>query len=648
VQLLLDRGADATLATREFDNAVGPAPIHRAAESAHLEALKALIAGAPETVNHASDRRSTPLVAAIDSGSLDAVKAMIEAGADVNAEVQWRPGVDSSNRYTPLMAAVETGNPEMVRLLIAGGAAVDTGQWRRHSGNTAIHIAAKRGHLEIVKALLEGGANPDIPGEYSRTPLAVAVEQRNRAMFDCLLAGGADVNASHGGWTPLIVACHEGDMEFIRALIEAGAKTDQVAAHSYTRDSRPRTEYRTPFIAAAEVGQLHVMQFLVDEKIDLLRDIGPGREIDLALLSTTAESYLDAIPPLIEMGANIDAVDMEGNSPLMLAVYHGKLHSVWWLVDHGADVSLKNVDGKTALELARDERVAQFLRERTVGTQASNATPSPWLADYLLVKAVEDGKAAECRRYLSLGARRDALSPDQWPAIVLAAASGNAEIVQVLIDAGANVDATGPDEWNALMQASRGGHQDIVKRLLAARAEMQHQSPLRQTALDLAKVAGHAEIVQLLESAGAAKSDGRWLIDAVRRGQWERVERLLEEGVNVDGVDEAGRTALFYAIDGRNPPYFEGYTFEPDPSVVELLIDGGADVNHADKQGNTPLLVLLDDGDPGIRFRLIHLLLNAGATVDARNQRGETIESLAKKLPEEKSRKAIEAALHDR
>jgi serine/threonine-protein phosphatase 6 regulatory ankyrin repeat subunit B len=142
---------------------------------------------------------------------------------------------------------------------------------------------------------------------------------------------------------------------------------------------------------------------------------------------------------------------------------------------------------------------------------------------------------------------------------------GETAKVNWLIEGGVNVNAKNYWGETALFIASREGHIKIVKLLIENGADVNTQILVDEhrgqkyysTALEEASQEGHAEVVKLLITAGG-------LIEASKYGQIELVKQLIEEGVDVNVVDNDGYTALWWA-------YQNGHT-----EVVELLREAGA------------------------------------------------------------------------
>ncbi|XP_064210966.1 putative ankyrin repeat protein RF_0381 [Tribolium castaneum] len=150
----------------------------------------------------------TPLTAAILSGKLDESKALLEQKED--------PCKADSNKQTPLLAAVQSKNLEAVKLLL------------NYKANLTIPSAFLEAInlkcLEIVKYLLEKGANVNKKYRDGSTPLIKAVESENLAIIEELLNNGAKVDlANNEGKTALMISANKRSITIVSLLVEAGA-----------------------------------------------------------------------------------------------------------------------------------------------------------------------------------------------------------------------------------------------------------------------------------------------------------------------------------------------------------------------------------------------------------------------------------------
>ncbi|KAK3879401.1 hypothetical protein Pcinc_016031, partial [Petrolisthes cinctipes] len=229
-------------------------------------------------------------------------------------QVHNKPTILYDNRgWRPLHEAASQGHQECVRLLVmADDAEVDT---LTFSGLTPLYLAVVKhlemdGESECVKILLEAGADPDMAHGVSWS-LPVTKAVRNVALVKQLLDAGADPNREEfENGTPLHAAVEEGTLESVSLLLDRGADMTNMGEVSHT-----------PFHA-------------------------------LMLQHRRLTQPMDVLRLFIDRGINVDIRDMDGTTPLMLAVQSGWKYGVWKLLECGADVNLVNYHDVLALHYA--------------------------------------------------------------------------------------------------------------------------------------------------------------------------------------------------------------------------------------------------------------------------------------------------------
>ena len=176
VKILLKYGAEIeTRGTLKIEDEVieGCTPLWAAAATGHLDVVKLLIERNAD-VDGRTSMDSTPLRVAAHDGHLDVVRCLVERGADVNA---------GNQAITPIMSACYYGHLSIITYLINKGAFVDL---QAKDGNTALHYAAQRGHLEVVSQLLSLGA-PQLPNNQGLTPLLYACDKCSIEIVEYLI-----------------------------------------------------------------------------------------------------------------------------------------------------------------------------------------------------------------------------------------------------------------------------------------------------------------------------------------------------------------------------------------------------------------------------------------------------------------------------
>ncbi len=198
--------------------------------------------------NQASDCRWTPLAAAAANGHVEVVKLLLKDGANVNSL-----GTRQGRTKTALMWAARKGHLPCLQLLLAKKPAL-----RLSDGSSALFEAVASGQTNIVKCLLENGADPN-GADPSDEPMLFEAARSLPPAIPLLLARGADINRTNRfGATPLICAAYFGNAESVRILLAAGARISAKTAQGFTA--------------------LQVVEKLQDRKaiVKLLSDSAPG------------------------------------------------------------------------------------------------------------------------------------------------------------------------------------------------------------------------------------------------------------------------------------------------------------------------------------------------------------------------------------
>ena len=333
-----DRAAVAALLKQQADvNATlsdGTTAVHWAAHWNDVETLQLLLrAGArAETANRYG---ATPLWVACANGHLDVVRLLLEAGANPN-----RPAVGGE---PPILAAARAGSPALIAALADAGADVNAPEaWR---GQTALMVAAgeHERHPEVVRALIERGAQVTDRSKSGFTALLFAVRQGDLASTRALLAAGANVNdRAPDGNTALTVAINNANLDVASVLVERGADpslTDKAGfspLHVIVR-RRVRRTLDAPRWRSLDQETLALMKAL------LARGADPNSQ------TPTVKSPRPLAP---SARPKIDDVELAGITPFWLAAHTIDLDAMRLLKANGADPRLASMENTTPLMVA--------------------------------------------------------------------------------------------------------------------------------------------------------------------------------------------------------------------------------------------------------------------------------------------------------
>ncbi len=396
--------------------------------------------------NLANDYGITPLMLACNNGSPEMVRLLLDARADPNM-AQWM-GV------TPLMICSRSGSTDSVRLLLTQGADVNASESRR--GQSALMWASTGQHLEVARLLMEYGADSNLqtrmPDDFEPLQfITYGVKRRDPTRTDEI--GENDIHpdptSSRGGYTALMFAARDGDLDMVKLLVAAGAEVNVFSS-----------EYGNALVVAAENSHEDVAIFLTEQGADpnvtdrwgltplhySIQDgitaIGMSRKYiatdsnwlkpnmpDLAktLLEHGADPNTpigNGIPPFNypafarTTGNSMPEIRQPGATPFFLAAASFDVELMRLLLSHGADPMVNTDEGTTPLMVASG-----------MGRQED-------------ISAVQETAAFEAASLvLELGNDVNASNQDGRTALAAAAYLGANSLIQLLVDNGADMSA---------------------------------------------------------------------------------------------------------------------------------------------------------------------------------------------------------------
>ena len=278
-----------------------------------------------------------PPTGPLSPDEIGVLRAWIDQGAEFRNEVaEEKPPAPIDPKLAALIAAVRSRSRAAVEPLLAANHELVTAA--DAAGSTLLHHAAGFGAVDTMARLLDAGADVNAKNRRGSTPLHWAIDDEAKARL--LLARGANVNAKQvEGRTPLYQTASIGNgLAVVRLLLANGADPNRVMANG-----------RTPLMAAATRGDLEVMRALVDAKASVDVRNGAG---ETALMLAASDGNPQAVRFLLDRGADATARTKRNDTALGNAGTAGSAETVCLLLEHGAEVNVRNIRGYSALMLA--------------------------------------------------------------------------------------------------------------------------------------------------------------------------------------------------------------------------------------------------------------------------------------------------------
>ncbi|MGE4300950.1 MAG: ankyrin repeat domain-containing protein [Victivallaceae bacterium] len=492
---------------------------------------------------------TTPLIAAVAVGDLDLVNELLQKGADIT--------ICDVDGISAMALAEKTNNPEILRALVKQKIAQLYGNDLNKKVNSEeqtplIEAITSNKELE-AEILLEMNADPNIPDNFGDTPLIHAALQRNQKMVELLLKNNANIeikdNSGQTALSAFIDNLHsvtQADIDFAEFLVKSGA----------------------------------------DPKI-LDQADAAGTPFTITLLSKCPNAVLLSI----DLGANINATDADGNTALLEAVSYGNLRLTEFLLRRNAALNISNKRGQTAADIAISKRMNDPAQNLIMnGSLVSMAN---------FINILKSGNTQLVETLVKNGMPVDSTFIDRWGkevSIVGAAfASGNSNLVALMADKGGkatpaefnemmnrlpepiliklvqngtnvSIDASDSNEYSLLMRAIKFGYCDLAKVMIDKGANINEDG---YTPLMLACDTGNIDMVKLLLDKGVdinAEMCGTALTRACQKNNLEIVKLLWERGANPN-VRSSAVSPLTWASGNGNA------------EMVRLLLNAKSDVN---------------------------------------------------------------------
>ena len=568
VRILLDKGANVTAKVGGM-----PSPLDAAKQNGHEVSAKLIAAAIKRQRAREKAEKGPEKDIALIWGKMVQAVSQQDVGALRKLTVSKKFEVLPPEAQA--LAWVVLGEPKQLQVQLAAGVNPDQSFDDVLDGINLLYAAvALSSNLDVVKCILNAGANPNVKWENHATPIFEALADSQVECLKVLISKGADVNAKmSNGQTPLILAAAKNSRHCVAVLLDAGADIDQVmidtglnafsaavdrlhmdlALHLLERGARPDFgTAETLGLAVAEYGSLELIQAIEAKGGTIIR---PDQLTRVAFVGSKNKDC-EVLDHLLSHGANLSQDTDVRYTPLILSVLRNHPTLVQRYLERGDDPAIRDVDNETALSLAIENQHAGMIS--------------------MLRKF-----GAEVGDYADLS--------DQ-DAMLNAAKDGKLGTILNLHDAGLSLNLEDSDGNNPLMLATKAGHLGVVRSLYHLGADINHRN---HDGLSATKIAEGMADRNLLTTMMEFVAD-----DAVP---------VSMKGIPLGGIHDIGNMMLGrLSHPGKeNPPYDN--SSEEEENDDELEVDEDED---EDDLGEAPDSTDLDEQEVFEKLVQLEALLN--------------------------------------
>ncbi|MBE8401600.1 ankyrin repeat domain-containing protein [Leptospira borgpetersenii] len=318
---------------KNYRDNYGSGVLFWAVKNSDQEAIQLLLKAGAEP-DETNTRGETPLLTSLDQGNEDLIRIFLEAGADTEKK-------DFAGN-TPLTKAVSTGNVQIVEMLFVNDHPTPDLEERNGEGYTPLLLAVDLGHLEIVEYLLDKGADFLKKNSEGRTILHLTALHNDFEILDLFLEKKETKtileDRDADGNTALLLAASHDSVECLEKLLKIEANFLQVNASGKTGlEEAERQKYH------------HVSKIL--------------RKVLTEKLFFAAKHGEDELcRTILKLRISPNPIDQDGNTPLHIAVIHDRISTAQLLLDLHASQFLKNLEGKSALDIAKEKKKEELIQ----------------------------------------------------------------------------------------------------------------------------------------------------------------------------------------------------------------------------------------------------------------------------------------------
>lgn len=608
----------------------GQTPLHLASIAGHTPVVSYLLANNAQTDVQDSSG-ATPLHEAVRYGKTEIASLLLQAKADPNAK-------DNLGKTPLLLIIPEEQRKQLYPLLIAKGADISI---KDMYGDTVMHTATMtKVSADILTQLAGAGADINARNKEGVTPLAIAIKNNLTEHVHFYADNNADIHIKDTkGETPLTMALKTSD-----DILEIIVNKNNITSH----DSDGNSPLHVAILNNASLLKIQYILSLTDDVNTRNADgntalylavLKNRRKLGEMLLAKNADIFAtntkNRSPLSLALNAGgsvmdwlltsqtIAAADGSGNTALHYAAEWGLTDALSAIIQKGANTEAKNANGETPIFSAckndNPEVAAQLVLQGAHLDARDNLGSTP------LHTAVRWGNINTALKLIALGIDVNSQNISGKSPLAEAAIAGKYDIAKMLLDKGANPNISDTSGRTVLMDAIRSKNSRIIQLLLAYNANPQVQEINGRNAYHEAVLSGDKQIITLIRNAGGnplsrdkngttpfslslrksddimtavlgdnttiTDSDGNTPVHIVitHNCPLRTLSLLLSAGYPADTRNSDGYTPLGIAIEANNREY-----------AALLLANGANPFTMIDKKGRNPAVIALEKNNDAI------------------------------------------------
>ncbi|MDR0639541.1 MAG: ankyrin repeat domain-containing protein [Spirochaetaceae bacterium] len=626
IRFLLKKNADPNIT-----NADGETPLHTAMKRGEIPVIKMIVDGGAK-VDVQDGRGNSPMHIAVQDGVHAEVLAILLAS-------RANPNLRDEAGNTPLQVFVHSNkSPLIIETLLKGGASVTT---QNNEGKTALFIAVEGNRISLIPMLLNYGSDIFSITAAGTTPFGKALADNSQTL-PALITEKTVRTIDVEGNTPLLVAMKSNaGIDIIRTILEkraevnaqnkegesalhiavrnnqadSGALLLESGANIFLANARGETPLFLTFYVRAESQRTarEIRMFMLNPVVMSARD-SLGNTV---LHHATMWRIDSVIPAIVERGANTEAVNISGETPLFIAVKANAASTVRALLQAGASLTGRDSLGNTALHTAvrsNAPQAAEALLDANSNIDAYNLYGQTPLHDAVRL-GTYDTQVILIRR----GANIEVRDNEGNTPLLLAVRMGNFRAAEHIITSGSDINTRNNNGDTALHMAVRDERSDLVALLLQNGAQIYSQNADGDSPFTIAlsfnddrNQSGASRMVSTLlttDRARIADDEGRspLHIAVLRNMSVSKLEIIVNQGGRVNSVEREGRTPLRLAVDMDNW------------EAAKYLVGAGSDIFAVARDGRSPAEIALGRGATAVRA------VFSGKAITARDSSGNTV-----------------------